>query len=492
MNLLSKPKGRKFARSSLTIAKALAWCTLGGLISLLAFYIYVLERRVDLSIWHKVDLDAEFTVNSTAQNFSDYLTIEQQVFNQLDARIIKRVPVGPQQLINRYSRDSVSSPARWPRNWNRTFELPLQSPSAGVLLLHGMSDSPYSLRGIGESLHKKNAWVLGLRYPGHGTAPSGLTNLRWQDMARAVELAMDHLREKVGKQPIYIIGYSAGGALAVHYALQALIDNRRPRVEGIVLISPAIGVTPLASLAVWQARLGFLLGLDKLEWTDIKLEYDPFKYNSFSVNAGNQVYRLTEEISRLLAERGDTGDLGELPPLLAFQSSVDATVSSRALVEGLFKKLIPANHELVLFDINRQTDIELVLQNDPSRTLGPLLAQDNLPFTLSVVTNRDQGSNATLIHRKPENGSAIQKIETGITRPNDIFSLSHVALPFSENDALYGNAGFSTPSGIHQGDLALRGERGTVRITPGDMLRLRWNPFYSLIEQRIVEFMEME
>ena len=120
MNLLSKPKGRKFARSSLTIAKALAWCTLGGLISLLAFYIYVLERRVDLSIWHKVDLDAEFTVNSTAQNFSDYLTIEQQVFNQLDARIIKRVPVGPQQLINRYSRDSVSSPARWPRNWNRT------------------------------------------------------------------------------------------------------------------------------------------------------------------------------------------------------------------------------------------------------------------------------------------------------------------------------------------------------------------------------------
>jgi alpha-beta hydrolase superfamily lysophospholipase len=492
MSLLSKLKHSNFTRSSLTVAKALAWCTLGGLVSLLAFYIYVLETRADLSIWHKVDLDAEFTANSTAQNFADYLSIEKQVFKQLDDRIINHVPVGRQQLINRYSRDSVSSPARWPRNWNRTFELPSPSPTAGILLLHGMSDSPYSLKGIGESLHNKNAWVLGLRYPGHGTAPSGLTNLRWQDMARAVELAMDHLREKVGKQPIYIIGYSAGGALAMHYALQALIDNQRPRVEGIVLISPAIGVTPLASLAVWQARLGFLLGLDKLEWTDIKLEYDPFKYNSFSVNAGNQVYRLTEEISRLLAERADTGDLGGLPPLLAFQSSVDATVSSQALVEGLFKKLTPANHELVLFDINRQVDIELVLRDDPNRTLGPLLAQDNLPFTLSIVTNRNEGSNATLVHRKPVDGSAMQISETGITWPNDVYSLSHVALPFSENDALYGNAGSSTPSGIHLGNLALRGERGTVRITPGDMLRLRWNPFYSLIEQRIVEFMKME
>ena len=38
------------------------------------------------------------------------------------------------------------------------------------------------------------------------------------------------------------------------------------------------------------------------------------------------------------------------------------------------------------------------------------------------------------------------------------------------------------------GDLALRGERGVLRVTPDDMLRLRWNPFYPWLERRVLEF----
>ncbi len=480
----------KIARTSKTTAKILAWCALGGILTLLGFFIYHMENRADLSIWHTVSLDAEFTTDSQVKNFTDYLSFEDRVFRQLDELIVDRVPTGRQQLINRYSPGSLSNPEQWPRNWNRTYELPSPSADAGVLLLHGMSDSPYSLRGIGERLHENNNWVLGLRYPGHGTAPSGLTSVRWQDMARSVELAMDHLREKVGDKPVYIIGYSVGGALAVHHALKALTDPRLPRVKKIVLISPAIGVTPLAAFAVWQARLGHILGLDKLEWTDIKLEYDPYKYNSFAVNAGDQTYRLTEEISSLINARNADHSLPKLPTLLAFQSSVDATVSSKALLDGLFARLSPTKHELVLFDINRQTDIEQVLQNDPKQALDALLENHDLPFTLSVVRNRNEKNSVTSIFRKPEGGAPIQEITTDLTWPDDIYSLSHVALPFSENDFLYGNSGISSQSGIHLGDLALRGERGVVRITPGDMLRLRWNPFYPFIEQQILEFVK--
>ncbi len=480
----------KIAQTSLKTVKILVWCALGGTLALLGFFIYHMENRADLSIWHTVNLDAEFTTDSQADNFADYLSIEDRVFKQLEELVIDRVPAGRQQLINRYSRGSLSNPEQWPRNWNRTYELPSPTADAGILLLHGMSDSPYSLRGIGERLHENNNWVLGLRYPGHGTAPSGLTNVRWQDMARSVELAMDHLREKVGDKPVYIIGYSVGGALAVHYALKALTDPRLPRVKNIVLISPAIGVTPLAAFAVWQARLGHILGLDKLEWTDIKLEYDPYKYNSFAVNAGDQTYRLTEEISNLMNSRDADNSLRKFPTLLAFQSSVDATVSPEALVDGLFARLSPARHELVLFDINRQTDIEQVLRNDPKQALDSLLENQTQPFTLSVVRNRDEQNSVTSIFRKPEGGAPLRKINTDLTWPNDIYSLSHVALPFSENDALYGSSGISSQSGIHLGDLALRGERGVVRITPGDMLRLRWNPFYPFIEQQILEFVK--
>ena len=38
------------------------------------------------------------------------------------------------------------------------------------------------------------------------------------------------------------------------------------------------------------------------------------------------------------------------------------------------------------------------------------------------------------------------------------------------------------------GKLALRGERGVLQIPAADMLRLRWNPFYSYMEQRLLEF----
>ena len=472
------------------LSRILAWCAIGGLLALFGLYIYFLEQRMDLSIWHQTQLSEEFTAASEASTFADYLRIEARVFKQLDERIVNQVPVSKQQIINRYSRNSTSNPGRWRQNWNRSFELSSASPKAGVLLLHGMSDSPYSLHRMGETLNQNNAWVLGLRYPGHGTAPSGLTQLRWQDMARAVELAINHLQDQVGNAPIFIIGYSTGGALAVHYALQALEDVKKISLNGIVMIAPAIGITPLAALAVWQARLGSLPGLNKLKWNDIKLEYDPFKYNSFAVNAGDQVYRLTKDIKRLLAQHRLKGDLDDLPPILAFQSSVDATVSSQALVDDLFKQLIPAEHELMLFDLNRQADIELIFKQDPKPMLDSLLADSSLPFKLSILTNRDNTSPQTVIKQKPKQSLAIRQIETGLSWPRDIYSLSHVALPFSENDTLYGNSGAAGTMLSHLGDLALRGEYGTARIPANDMLRLRWNPFYIIMEQRILEFVQ--
>ena len=75
-----------------------------------------------------------------------------------------------------------------------------------------------------------------------------------------------------------------------------LLDIKMPQISGLVLISPSIGITPMAAIANWQAKLGRLLGLSKLAWNAILPEYDPFKYNSFAVNASDQVYRLTTEI----------------------------------------------------------------------------------------------------------------------------------------------------------------------------------------------------
>jgi len=454
--------------------------------------VLVLENRPDLSVWHTTKLDLEFTADSKAETFTDYLAIEDQVFAQLDKQVYQRTTTDAQQRVNRYSRNSLSDPMQWPRNWNRSYELSAAEPKAGILLLHGMSDSPYSLRALGQKMNDDGAWVIGLRYPGHGTAPSGLTTLRWEDMARAVELAMRRLKQQVGDQPIYIVGYSAGGALAVNYALQSLSNNKQPEAAGLALISPAIGVSSLAPYAVWQGRLGAILGLDKLEWTDIKPEYDPFKYNSFAVNAGDQMYRLTSEISRLIEQYSDSGGLERLPPMLAFQSSVDATVSTRALIDSLFAKLPVNGHRLVLFDINRLVGIEPLLKQDPAQIFASFLQQKTLPFTLSIVTNSHKGNRETVIRTRLENQDEIDVSDSGIQWPRDVYSLSHIALPFAKDDPLYGPDGNAPEHAVQLGDFRSRGESGVLLVPAADMLRLRWNPFYPMIEEAVTKFTGLE
>ena len=259
----------------------------------------------------------------------------------------------------------------------------------GGLLLHGMSDSPYSLRHIGKSLHERGMRVIGLRLPGHGTAPSGLKYFDWKDMEAAVNLAVQHLKGEVGDLPLYLIGYSNGGALAVHYGGESLRNPEIPRVDGIVLLSPAVGVTPAAALAIWQRRLGFVLGMEPLAWNGISPEYDPFKYVSFAVNAGVQVHDLTVEIKKDLADLKRRGLLEEYPPVLAFQSIVDATVSTPALIDVLFRELPENGHELVLFDINRTGRIESLVKKDPYPAIRDLIRSTSKTYAISFVSDME-------------------------------------------------------------------------------------------------------
>jgi len=470
------------------ILKALGYLTLGGFTTLVIVFVLYLNSRPDLDIWHQVDLDAEYTIASEVQNFPDYLTQEEKLFVHLDEKIRDHIAPEDRLRINRYHRGSLSDPENWPRNWNRTFELETGNPKMSVLLLHGMSDSPYSLRTIGQRLHQNGAHVIGLRLPGHGTVPSGLVTVHWEDMAAAARLALRHLQQENENRPIFIVGYSTGAALAVQYALEALENNDLPKASGLILISPSIGVTGLAALAVWQARIGHLWGLEKLAWNSIGPEYDPFKYNSFAVNAGDQVYRLTLDIQKRFQSLQAAGNLYKFPPVLAFQSIVDATVSTPAVVDGLFKRLPAGGHELVIFDINRRVEVKELLRRHPAEIITPLLSGRDLTFSVSLVTNRDAESPDVMVRHHAAGAGEVSDNPIDFAWPEGVYSLSHVALPFSESDPLYGGKAATESPGISLGSLTPRGERNVLQIPAADLLRQRWNPFYVYLENRIVEF----
>ena len=465
---------------------------IGVMLTLVVVFVVYMNSRADLSIWHLAELDEEFTVDSQVSSFGDYLALEDRLFKQLDDEVYAKIRASEKSLINRYNKGSLSDPERWPQNWNRSFEMPVSQPRAGVLLLHGMSDSPYSLRNLGERLHEAGAYVVGLRIPGHGTAPSGLIEVTWQDMEAAVKIAVSHLAVKAKGQPLHIVGYSNGGALAVNYALAAANESSLPQVSSLALLSPEIGLTKVAALAIWQARLGTFLGLDKLAWNSLMPEYDPFKYGSFAVNAGDVAYRITIEIQRRITELDQNGKLKNLAPILAFSSIVDATVSAPDLVNGLFSRIPQGGHELVLFNINGVADIEPILKWDPAEMFEALQKIQDRAFTLSLVTNKNALSTEVMLASLAPGGDDSVYTELGLSWPDDVYSLTHVALPFPPEDSLYGGQGNSESPGIHLGDIALRGERGVLHIPPSEMLRLRWNPFYPFLEDKVLEFFNLE
>lgn len=471
------------------VAKILGYGLLFGIITALVGLVWYMESRPDLSVWQTADLDIEFTADSGIDNLKDYLELESRLFEQLDELVYAEVPPAQQTEVNRYSRGSLSDPGRWPQNWNQSFTMSSADPKAGVLLLHGLTDSPYSVRTLATDLHAVGASVLAIRIPGHGTAPSGLVTVRWEDMAAAVSIAVADLRKTLGDKPLYVVGYSNGAALALHHVLLELDESSQSEIDALVLLSPEIEITRLAAFAIWQERLGFLLGLEKLQWNAIQPEYDPYKYNSFALNGARQVRELTVEIQNLIGRRAAEGRLEDLPPILAFQSVVDDTVLAPALVNNLFARLPAGKHELVLFDINRFTDVEPLMYSDPAQWITPLLGNPSLPYVLTVVGNENDQSRAVVARRHTTEGDVVCNLD--MDWPRGIYSLSHVALPFAPDDPLYGGPDAAPAPGIEIGDLALRGERGVLQISAADLLRLKWNPFFDYLRSRSLTFLDL-
>ena len=446
-----------------------------------------------LESWHTEKLTAEFTAEMADEirTFADYLQLEDRLFAQLEEEVYARTKTGPEYALVRYSSGSAADPHRREPNWNRSFEFPASMPVGGVLLLHGMSDSPYSLRALGETLNRHAYWVIGLRLPGHGTAPSGLKSISWQDMSAAVRLSMEHLASKVGQKPIHIIGYSTGAPLAIDFALNTLEKNSSPVPASLVLISPAIGIHATAALAKWKRRLSYMPGLGRLAWLSVLPEFDPYKYNSFATNAGEQVHGLTRSVARRIAARARSAPGEILPPTLVFKSTVDATVSTDAVVDRLMKHLRPDRHELVLFDINRFAAKSTLLISDSAPLTTRLMADKSLPFVVTLVTNKNPESTVVVArHKQPFSAEPAKTEPLNLAWPRGVISLSHVALPFPPEDPLYGQAPPGNKDIIFLGQMAVKGERGLLKISSDFLIRLRYNPFYTFLENRVLEWLD--
>ena len=445
-----------------------------------------------LSPWHTERLQEEFVASTSEQlpTFDDYLRLEDRLFLELEVSVNSQVETGSAYDLVRYSNGSSADPLGYPINWNRTFEFEANAPVGGVLLLHGMSDSPYSLHALAEELRDQGYWVVGMRMPGHGTAPSGLKFVKPEDMIAATRIGMARLYSLVGDNPIHVVGYSTGASLALDYALDAAEGLVSPQPSSLVLISPAIRIHSAAALASFKRGASSVPGLGGLAWLSVMPEFDPYKYNSFATNAADVVHQMTRSVDSRIAARADTDP--PLPPILAFKSTVDATVTMEAIVDNLLSLLEPNRHELVLFDVNRFAAKSSLLVDDPAPLTNRLMADDSLPFGVTLISNRDTNTRDVVARYKAPLSENVTEHELhGLAWPSDVFSLSHIALPFPPDDPLYGSNPPVGDKSLHLGDIPMRGERDLNKI-PGEwLLRMRYNPFYEVLEKRVLEWMDI-
>jgi alpha-beta hydrolase superfamily lysophospholipase len=473
----------------LRILKRTALLVGATLITLMAVRIYDTQRGPPLELWHThapVELSADEIDDA---DWNQYLTAEQAVFDDVRAEVTAKLDAEERIPINRYFEGSPVYPGRFAQDWNRSYVLePDGTPVGAVVLLHGLTDAPYSQRHIAASYAAHGFVAIVPRLPAHGTVPAALTEVEWEDWLAATRLAVREARARVGPSlPLHLVGFSNGGALAMKYALDAIEDPELSRPDRLVLISPNIGITAFARFAGLAGLPAFLPHFAKAAWLSILPEFNPFKYNSFPVNGARQTWQMTQALQEQILRLARSDRLAGLPPVLTFQSVIDFTVSTRAIITSLYANLPANGSELVLFDMNRSVKLGPLLSTAADIVLTRVLPPPPRRFRTVIISNA--GDSDEVVERAIEAGADTEQVRPlGLSYPLGVFSLSHVALPFPPNDGLYGFA--PDPSedfGIALGTIAARGEVGALIVSLDTLLRMSSNPFFPYMIGRIEE-----
>ncbi len=190
-----------------------------------------------------------------------------------------------------------------------------------VLVLHGFTGSPFSMRPWAEHLAARGFRAELPRLPGHGTSWRELNVTGWQDWYACAERALLTLTDATGR-PAGVAGLSMGGALALRLA------QRHPDlVTGLVLVNPVINIT--------DPRIRFLRVIRLLTPSLPGIAGDVAKPG---VTEGgydrNPLHALHSQSRMWAAAREDLGSV--TAPLLVYRSVQDhvADPSSVALIEA--------------------------------------------------------------------------------------------------------------------------------------------------------------
>jgi len=256
-------------------------------------------------------------------SYQQYLEISQQLINGKNPRATMPCPVVT---------DTYQTLAKQ-NHWSATpkvgqliapFELTQENNDKAILLIHGLTDSPYSFHDLAQYFFQQGYTVRTLLLPGHGTAPSDLLDVSYQQWQQATQFAIE--TTVADFEQVYLGGFSTGGALIFDYLMQQ--PKADEKIKGLFMWSPA---TKAKSDLAWLAK--YVDYIPFVDWIDLDADIDFAKYESFPYNAAAQVHGL---MSRIVGENAMSDRVMPDIPLFVVASEHDQTIETKqtlALIE---------------------------------------------------------------------------------------------------------------------------------------------------------------
>lgn len=221
------------------------------------------------------------------------------------------------------------------------------SAEIGVLLCHGFTGSPASMRPWGDRLAAEGFTVRCPLLPGHGTSWPEMNETTWSDWYATVDAALAELAGRC--RSVFVFGLSMGGTLALRLA-----ECHGGRVAGLVLVNPSVTMARvrLVALPVLARVIRSLPGISN----DIaRPGMNELAYPRTPLRAAVSLSRLWREVRR---------DLGRVTqPLLLLRSVTDHVVepmNARIILAGVRSRdarevLLPRSYHVATLDHDAPT-----------------------------------------------------------------------------------------------------------------------------------------
>lgn len=233
--------------------------------------------------------------------------------------------------------------------------------TTGLLLVHGLSDSPFVFRDLAESLANRCVEVRTLLLQGHGTRPGDMITAKADVWRRQVRTHFAVLAQDVDRA--YIGGFSLGGALATEYAL----TGQGPEPEGLLALAPAWQLNGLRNY-LWLAGIARVFA----DFVEEEPELNPVKYESVTLNAAVQIGNVLKQTQAAI-DQAQPADL----PLYLIATEADSVINLDYLIQRFQQDFRhPASRLLVFRDTRRPWSVPE--QDNRVKVLNSYLPEANI------------------------------------------------------------------------------------------------------------------